>query len=152
MNPARSRHGGPAAKGHGTIGDILALAGPVHDAAAIITDGGVRDFSAVAAMDMPTYYANPHPAVLGRRHVPWDTDITIACGSTTVRRHGVHPFDGILVIPPAVAGELVEDCIEQEQEETFIFEMVSQGNSVDGLYPLNAEWRRRYTEWAAARD
>ena len=141
-------------KGTGTIGDILALRAQVRGAAAIITDGGVRDFSAVAAMDMPTYYANPHPAVLGRRHVPWDTDITIACGGTTVQPGDiiVADSDGILVIPPAVAAELVEDCIEQEQEETFIFEMVSQGNSVDGLYPLNAEWRARYTEWAAARD
>ena len=72
-------------KGTGTIGDILALRAQVRGAAAIITDGGVRDFTAVAAMDMPTYYANPHPAVLGRRHVPWDTDITIACGGTTVQ-------------------------------------------------------------------
>ena len=141
-------------KGTGTIGDILALRAQVRGAAAIITDGGVRDFSAVAAMDMPTYYANPHPAVLGRRHVPWDTDITIACGGTTVQPGDiiVADSDGILVIPPAVAADLVEDCIEQEREETFIFEMVSQGNSVDGLYPLNAAWRARYTEWAAARD
>ncbi|MET1089798.1 MAG: fumarylacetoacetate hydrolase family protein, partial [Arthrobacter sp.] len=72
-------------KGTGTVGDILALRAQVRGAAAIITDGGVRDFSAVAAMDMPTYYANPHPAVLGRRHIPWDTDITIACGGTTVQ-------------------------------------------------------------------
>ncbi|MEO5780528.1 MULTISPECIES: fumarylacetoacetate hydrolase family protein [Arthrobacter] len=141
-------------KGTGTIGDILAMRAQVRGAAAIITDGGVRDFSAVAAMDMPTYYANPHPAVLGRRHIPWDTDITIACGGTTVQPGDiiVADSDGILVIPPAVAADLVEDCIEQEKEETFILEMVSQGNSVDGLYPLNPEWRARYTDWAAGRE
>ena len=124
-------------KGTGTIGDILALRAQVRGAAAIITDGGVRDFSAVAAMDMPTYYANPHPAVLGRRHIPWDTDITIACGGTTVQPGDiiVADSDGILVIPPALAEELVNDCIQQEKEETFIFQMVQEGNSVDGLYP-----------------
>ena len=51
-------------KGTGTIGDILALRAQVRGAAAIITDGGVRDFSAVAAMELPTYYSNPHPALL----------------------------------------------------------------------------------------
>jgi 5-oxopent-3-ene-1,2,5-tricarboxylate decarboxylase/2-hydroxyhepta-2,4-diene-1,7-dioate isomerase len=138
-------------KGTGTVGDILALRAQVRGAAAIITDGGVRDFSAVAGLEMPTYFANPHPAVLGRRHIPWDTDITIACGGATVQPGDiiVADSDGILVIPPAIAEELVEDCITQEQEETFIFEMVQQGNSVDGLYPMNAEWQARYGEWKA---
>jgi 5-oxopent-3-ene-1,2,5-tricarboxylate decarboxylase/2-hydroxyhepta-2,4-diene-1,7-dioate isomerase len=139
-------------KGSGTIGDILALRAQVRGAAAIITDGGVRDFSAVAALDMPTYYANPHPAVLGRRHIPWDTDITIACGGTTVQPGDiiVADADGILVLPPALAGEVADDSLAQEREETFIAEMVQQGHSVDGLYPLSAEWRRRYEEWAAS--
>ncbi|MCY1232486.1 4-carboxy-4-hydroxy-2-oxoadipate aldolase/oxaloacetate decarboxylase [compost metagenome] len=136
-------------KGTGTIGDILALRAQVRGAAAVITDGGVRDFSAVAAMDMPTYYSNPHPAVLGRRHIPWDTDITIACGGTTVQPGDiiVADADGILVIPPALAEELADDSIAQEREEAFIAEMVQQGHSVDGLYPLNSEWRAKYDEW-----
>ncbi|MGF9649742.1 fumarylacetoacetate hydrolase family protein [Pseudarthrobacter oxydans] len=138
-------------KGTGTVGDILALRAQVRGAAAIITDGGVRDYTAVAGLDMPTYFANPHPAVLGRRHIPWDTDITIACGGATVQPGDiiVADSDGILVIPPAIAEELVDDCITQEKEETFIFEMVKQGNSVDGLYPMNPEWQARYEEWKA---
>ncbi|MEQ4520427.1 fumarylacetoacetate hydrolase family protein [Pseudarthrobacter sp. B907] len=140
-------------KGTGTIGDILALRAQVRGAAAVITDGGVRDFSAVAALDMPTFYANPHPAVLGRRHIPWDTDITIACGGTTVQPGDiiVADADGILVIPPALAEELADDSIAQEREESFIAEMVQQGHSVDGLYPLNAAWRTRYQEWEAGK-
>lgn len=136
-------------KGTGTIGDILALRAQVRGAAAIITDGGVRDFTAVAALDMPTYYANAHPAVLGRRHIPWDTDITIACGGTTVQPGDiiVADADGILVIPPALAEEVADDSITQEREEAFIADMVAQGHSVDGLYPLDAEWRARYEEW-----
>jgi 5-oxopent-3-ene-1,2,5-tricarboxylate decarboxylase/2-hydroxyhepta-2,4-diene-1,7-dioate isomerase len=136
-------------KGTGTVGDILALRAQVRGAAAIITDGGVRDYTAVAGLEMPTYFANPHPAVLGRRHIPWDTDITIACGGATVQPRDiiVADSDGILVIPPAIAEELVDDCIQQEKEEAFIFEMVKQGNSVDGLYPMNAAWRAKYERW-----
>ncbi|MDQ0676716.1 5-oxopent-3-ene-1,2,5-tricarboxylate decarboxylase/2-hydroxyhepta-2,4-diene-1,7-dioate isomerase [Arthrobacter pascens] len=140
-------------KGTGTIGDILALRAQVRGAAAIITDGGVRDFSAVAAMDMPTYYSNPHPAVLGRRHIPWDTDITIACGGTTVQPGDiiVADSDGILVIPPALAEEVANESIIQEREESFIAEMVERGHSVDGLYPLGAAWRAKYEEWEAGK-
>lgn len=138
-------------KGTGTVGDILALRAQVRGAAAIITDGGVRDFTAVAGLDMPTFFANPHPAVLGRRHIPWDTDITIACGGTTVQPGDiiVADTDGILVIPPAIAEELVDECIQQEKEEMFIFSMVKDGNSVDGLYPMNAAWRARFAAWEA---
>jgi 5-oxopent-3-ene-1,2,5-tricarboxylate decarboxylase / 2-hydroxyhepta-2,4-diene-1,7-dioate isomerase len=53
------------------------------------------------------------------------------------------------VIPPALAEEVANDSIAQEREEVFIAEMVEQGHSVDGLYPLNAEWRTRYEEWEA---
>ncbi len=143
-------------KGTGTIGDILALRAQVRGAAAIITDGGVRDFATVAAMDIPTYYANPHPAVLGRRHIPWDTDITIACGGTTVQPGDiiVADSDGVLVIPPALAEEVADDALAQEQEEEFIASMVREGHGVDGLYPMNAAWRARYdrSKTDASRD
>ncbi|MCC9173801.1 fumarylacetoacetate hydrolase family protein [Arthrobacter sp. zg-Y179] len=138
-------------KGTGTLGDILALRAKHNGAAAIITDGGVRDYSTVAGIDLPVYCANPHPAVLGRKHVPWDTDITIACGGATVQPGDiiVADDDGILVIPPAIAEELVEACIKQEHQEQFIAEMVKAGHGVDGLYPMNAAWKEKYEAWAA---
>ncbi|MCQ1955763.1 fumarylacetoacetate hydrolase family protein [Arthrobacter sp. zg-Y826] len=138
-------------KGTGTLGDILALRAKHNGAAAIITDGGVRDYSTVAGIDLPVYCANPHPAVLGRKHVPWDTDITIACGGATVQPGDiiVADDDGILVIPPSIAEELVEACIKQEHQEEFIAEMVKAGHGVDGLYPMNAAWKEKYEAWAA---
>ncbi|WP_342024889.1 fumarylacetoacetate hydrolase family protein [Arthrobacter citreus] len=138
-------------KGTGTLGDILALRAKHNGAAGIITDGGVRDYSTVAGIDLPVYCANPHPAVLGRKHVPWDTDITIACGGATVQPGDiiVADDDGILVIPPAIAEELADACIKQEHQEEFIAEMVKAGHGVDGLYPMNAAWKEKYEAWAA---
>ncbi|MCC3294267.1 fumarylacetoacetate hydrolase family protein [Arthrobacter sp. zg-Y411] len=138
-------------KGTGTLGDILALRAKHNGAAAIITDGGVRDYSTVAGIDLPVYCANPHPAVLGRKHVPWDTDITIACGGATVQPGDiiVADDDGILVIPPAIAEELADACLKQEHQEEFIAEMVKAGHGVDGLYPMNAAWKEKYEAWAA---
>jgi 2-keto-4-pentenoate hydratase/2-oxohepta-3-ene-1,7-dioic acid hydratase in catechol pathway/regulator of RNase E activity RraA len=135
--------------GTGTVGDILALRAQVRGAAGIVTDGGVRDLVAVAALDIPTYYANAHPAVLGRRHVPWDTDLTIACGGAAVQPGDiiVGDTDGVLVIPPFLIEAIVEGAIEQERQETFIAEMVAAGESVDGLYPLAGAWKERYDTW-----
>ncbi|QFU91304.1 fumarylacetoacetate hydrolase family protein [Amycolatopsis sp. YIM 10] len=139
--------------GTGTVGDILALRAQVRGAAGIVTDGGVRDVAAVAALDIPTYHSGAHPAVLGRRHVPWDTDLTIACGGASVQPGDVivGDDDGVLVIPPPLAEEVADAAIEQERQETFIAEQVAAGECVDGLYPMNDEWQGRYAAWLATR-
>ena len=136
-------------RGTGTVGDILALRAQVRGAAGIVTDGGVRDLAAVSALAIPTYHAGGHPAVLGRRHVPWDTDLAIACGGAAVQPGDVivGDADGVLVIPPHLVEEVVASAIEQEREEAFIAEMVAAGHGVDGLYPMNADWKARYRRW-----
>lgn len=140
-------------KGTGTVGDILALRAKIRGAAGIVTDGGVRDLDAVTDLGIPAYHSGPHPAVLGRKHVPWDTDVTIACGGTAVQPGDiiVGDADGVLVIPPAIVDELVDDAIEQERQETFIAEHVGNGEGVDGLYPMNADWKTRYEAWLSAK-
>lgn len=140
---ARGEHGS------GTVGDVLALRAQVAGAAGIVTDGGVRDLAEVAALDILTYHAGGHPAVLGRKHVPWDADVTVACGGTTVQPGDVivGDADGLIVIPPALVEEVVADALEQEREEQFIAQQVAAGERIDGLFPMNAAWKERYGAW-----
>src|SRR5690606_4722057 len=132
--------------GSGTLGDILALRAQARGAAGVVTDGGVRDYDAVAEIGLPVFSNGPHPAVLGRRHVPWDVDVTIACGGATVQPGDiiVGDGDGVLVIPPALAEEVADAALAQEDEDAWIAEQVAAGHPVDGLFPMNAEWRARY--------
>ncbi|MDT3315868.1 fumarylacetoacetate hydrolase family protein [Microbacterium sp. KSW4-11] len=137
--------------GSGTLGDILAIRAHARGAAGIVTDGGVRDIDAVSAVGIPVYTAGAHPAVLGRRHVPWDADVTIACGGTTVQPGDilVGDADGVIVIPPALAAEVVDAALEQEIEDGWIADRVAEGHAVDGLFPLAGEWKDRYRAWRA---
>jgi len=132
--------------GSGTLGDILALRARARGAAGVVTDGGVRDHDAVAAIGLPVYSRGAHPAVLGRRHVPWDVDVTIACGGTTVQPGDVlvGDADGVLVIPPALAEEVADAALAQEDEDAWVAEQVAAGHPVEGLFPMNAEWRATY--------
>lgn len=134
--------------GSGTLGDILALRAKARGAAGIVTDGGVRDYDAVAAVGLPVFSRGAHPAVLGRRHVPWDTDVTIGCGGTTVQPGDVivGDRDGVIVIPPALVEEVVDAALAQEEEDAWIAEQVAAGHAVDGLFPMNAQWRARFEE------
>ncbi|MFW0794874.1 fumarylacetoacetate hydrolase family protein [Gordonia sp. CPCC 205515] len=135
--------------GSGTLGDILAIRAKARGAAGIVTDGGVRDYDAVAEIGVPVFTAGPHPAVLGRKHVPWDSDLTIACGGATVQPGDiiVGDGDGVVVIPPAIADEVADAALAQEQQDGWVAEQVAAGHPVDGLFPPNAEWKARYAQW-----
>ena len=121
--------------------------------AGIITDGGVRDLQIVTEIGVPTYHGGGHPAVLGRLHVPWSYDETIACGGTTVQPGDiiVSDEDGVLVIPPTIVRELIAEAIEQEAGENFIAAQVLAGHPIAGLFPMNAQWREKY-EAAASQE
>ncbi len=135
--------------GSATLGDILAIRARVRGAAGIVTDGGVRDADAVAAAGIPVYAAGRHPAVLGRKHVPWDSDLTIACGGTSVQPGDiiVGDSDGVIVIPPDLAEVVTDAALHKEEEDGWIADQVAAGNPVEGLFPMNDEWRSKYRSW-----
>ncbi|GAB4085442.1 ribonuclease activity regulator RraA [Myceligenerans cantabricum] len=132
--------------GAATLGDVLALRAHSRGAAGVVTDGGVRDLAAVREVGLPVHCAGPHPAVLGRRHVPWDTDLAVACGGTTVQPGDiiVGDADGVVVIPPALAQEVTDAALAKEDEDAWIAARVAEGHPVEGLFPMNTTWRTRY--------
>jgi len=95
-----------------------------------------------------------HPAVLGRRHVPWESGVAVACAGVTIRPGDilVGDADGVVVLPPAIAAEVLADAREQERREEFIAIQVGRGDSIDGLYPLGDARRADYQAWLARGD
>jgi len=130
----------------GTLGDVLALRARTRGAAGVVTDGGVRDFDEVARIGLPVFSKGAHPSVLGRKHVPWELDVTIGCGGAAVQPGDiiVGDGDGVIVIPPALVEEVVDAALAQEDEDAWIAAQVEAGHPVDGLFPMNAEWRAKY--------
>ena len=96
--------------------------------------------------DIPVFSQGAHPSVLGRRHVPWEVDVTIACGGAAVQPGDIvfGDRDGVIVIPPALLEEVARESATQEAEDAWVAEQVAAGAAVDGLFPMNAEWRARY--------
>jgi regulator of RNase E activity RraA/2-keto-4-pentenoate hydratase/2-oxohepta-3-ene-1,7-dioic acid hydratase in catechol pathway len=135
----------------GTIGDILALRAQVRGAAGVVTDGAIRDSTALAQLRIPVYHAAVHPAVLGRRHVPWEAGVTVACAGVTIQPGDilVGDADGVVVVPPRLAAEVLADAREQERQEEFIAERVAAGESIDGLFPLPEARLPEYQAWLA---
>lgn len=140
-------------KGSGTIGDILALRAARRGAAGIVTDGPLRDAAAIRQMALPVFHAGTNPAQLGRRHVPFEADVAVACAGVLVEPGDllVGDADGVVVVPDAVAEEVARDAAEQERRERFVTEQVDAGASIVGLYPLSEEAEAAYRRWLAER-
>jgi 5-oxopent-3-ene-1,2,5-tricarboxylate decarboxylase/2-hydroxyhepta-2,4-diene-1,7-dioate isomerase len=133
----------------GTIGDILAARALARGASGIVTDGGLRDVEAVARLEIPTYFAAAHAAVLGRLHFPLESNVPVACGGALVIPGDVivGDGDGVLVIPAAMAEEVAADALAQESREAWALERVKAGESVRGIYPLSDARREEYEAW-----
>ena len=138
----------------GTVGDILALRAQVRGAAGIVTDGAIRDSQALADLEIPVYHGAVHPAVLGRRHVPWETNVTVACAGVTIQPGDIlaGDADGVIVIPRDIARPVAADAAGQERQERFIAERVAAGDPINGLYPLGEKWRPAYEAWVKESD
>jgi regulator of RNase E activity RraA len=140
--------------GAGTIGDILAARALARGATGVVTDGGLRDAVAVAALDIPIYHQARHPAPLGVVHYPADMNIPIACGGAMVVPGDVivGDTDGVVVIPAAMAEEVAHDALEQEQREAWALQRVRAGESVRGIYPLSEARREEYQAWLRSQN
>ena len=138
--------------GSGTLGDILALRAKAQGATGVITDGGVRDSAEVAGI-LPVFATAKNPAVLGRRHVPWESDVAVACGNATVLPGDVivADDDGAIVIPRDLVEEVVDAALAKETEDGWVAEQVAAGHPIEGLFPPKGEWKAKFEDWKASR-
>jgi 5-oxopent-3-ene-1,2,5-tricarboxylate decarboxylase/2-hydroxyhepta-2,4-diene-1,7-dioate isomerase len=135
----------------GTIGDILAARLAARGAAGIVTDGAVRDSAAIAALELATYSAGAHAAVLGRIHHPLERNVTISCAGVTVVPGDVlvGDEDGVAVLPAALAEEIARDAVLQEQREAWGLERVKAGESVREVFPIAPAREVDFERWLA---
>lgn len=130
----------------GTLGDILATRIKMRGGRGIVTDGPVRDLSAVREIDMPVYTAGSHGATSSTYHHPVDMNVPIGCAGVLVMPGDVivGDQDGVVAIPRAVAEEVAHDALAQEELEAFILTKVQAGASIRGVYPPNDQTRAEF--------
>lgn len=135
--------------GSGTLGDVLALRAKHLGAAGVVTDGGIRDYAAVKEIGLPVFGQVAHPAVLGRKHVPWEMDVAIGCGNATIIPGDiiVGDDDGVIVIPRDLVEEVVDAALAKEYEDEWVAARVAEGHPVDGLFPPTGKWKEEFQAW-----
>ena len=133
-----------------TAGSILVTRMAVRGCAGLVTDGGLRDFEGIGALDMPAYAACPSAPTNLTRHEALDLNVPIACGEVAVFPGDVlvGDRDGVMVIPAHLSEEIAEVCAGMEDFEAFVLEEVENGAPIIGLYPCTRdENQKKFETW-----
>lgn len=133
-----------------SAGSILATRMQVRGVAGIVTDGGLRDATSIAALEIPAWCSGPSAPTNLIRHHALDINAPIGCGGVPIYPGDimVGDDDGVVCIPAHLADQVARDAIEMNRYEEFVLERVRSGASVIGLYPLTTQDNRAlYEDW-----
>ncbi|TAP43345.1 RraA family protein [Arthrobacter sp. S39] len=125
---------------NGHWGEILAAAAQHRGLAGLVIDGGVRDTVEMAAMGFPVFSRSV--TVVGTvKDYPGDLVAPVRIGGIVVHTGDlvVGDADGVVVLPQAVAADVVRRSDQRVADEARILEAIRNGTSTLELYCLPAE-------------
>jgi regulator of RNase E activity RraA len=121
-----------------SAGGILIRRLLVRGAAGVVTDGGFRDSAEVSTLHIPAFHRRPSAPTNLTLHQAVDINVPIGCGEAPVFPGDaiVGDADGVVVIPSDIVAEIAEEATAMTLYEDFVIDMVAQGHSIIGLYPM----------------
>jgi regulator of RNase E activity RraA len=140
--------------GAGVLGDVLAARMAYRGAAALVTDGAVRDLPAMQEVELPIYSRHVHAATFGELHMPVDLNVAIQCAGVTILPGDILVGDeeGVCVVPPAVAAKLADAAGEQELRDRFTLAKIAAGEPLREAFPPSERLRVEYEEWRRGQE
>lgn len=135
-----------------SAGGILVRRLMMRGAAGVVTDGGFRDSAEIATLDMPAFHQRPSAPTNLTLHQAVDLNVPIGCGGAPVFPGDmiVGDADGVIVIPADIATEIAEEATSMTVYEDFVVDMVKQGRTIIGLYPLtDRDNQAEFEKWRA---
>jgi regulator of RNase E activity RraA len=135
-------------------GNILIARMRVRGAAALVSDGAIRDSPEVAQQLFPVFVAGRSANLNLVVHHAVDINVPIACAGVPVFPDDVLVGDeeGVVVIPRHLAAEIAQPAVEQEQLEQFLLVKVEEGAPLPGTYPPNQQTLSDYDIWRSQQE
>jgi regulator of RNase E activity RraA len=124
-----------------SAGGILVTRLMMRGVAGVVTDGGFRDASEIATLDIPAFHQRPSAPTNLTLHQAIDINVPIGCGDAPVFPGDVvvGDNDGVIIIPAHLADEIAAEATEMTAYEDFVTERVRGGQTILGLYPATDE-------------
>jgi regulator of RNase E activity RraA len=120
-------------------------------AAALVTDGCIRDLPAMQKVEMPLYARGDHPRTFGEVHVPFDLNVPVQCAGVLVMPGDIVVGDeeGVVIIPANVAAKVAAAGEEQELLDAFVLTKIAEGATLQEAFPPNERVRAEFDAWRA---
>lgn len=133
----------------GVTGGVTTMRFLVRGGSGIVVDGALRDTPEFEAMPIQTFVRRGHASSVSPILMSVDYQVPVRIGSVTVIPGDILVGDsqGILVIPAAIAEKVADIALEHDEQEAFQRQLLLQGESIYGVYPMNAATRKRFEEY-----
>ncbi len=144
------------ARGHlgsGVFGDMMLTYFKGRGGAGVVIDGCIRDYPKAQKLGLGFWLKGTTPNFHTQTDiVPHAVNVPIACADTLVMPGDiiVADDDGVVVVPAALAPELLKKASEHSDWEEFSRMRLSEGGDLRKYYPLSEEGRKEYEEWRAS--
>ena len=129
-------------------GEITTVRFLARGGTGLIVDGALRDVPEIAGMPLQVYQRRGQASSVRPNLMSVDYQVPVRIGNVTVRpgdlllgeRHG------ILVIPAALAEEVVDAALAKQDLESFQRKLLLEGRSIYGVYPPDDDTKREYED------
>ncbi|PPC78878.1 ribonuclease activity regulator RraA [Pokkaliibacter plantistimulans] len=135
-----------------SAGNILVTRLLARGAAAIVTDGALRDGSEIAALPLPAYAREVTATTRISYHHVADLQVPVGCAGVAVYPGDiiVGDADGLTVVPAHLAEELAEVCSVQDELENYLAMRIAAGEALWGVYPPSPAAVADFHAWVDA--
>ena len=138
----------------GIFGEMMMTYFKGRGGAGVVIDGCVRDIPHVATLGVPLWIRGVTPNFHTQTDLmPFAVNVAIACGGVTVIPGDivVADDDGAVVVPVALAAQVIDKAKTDHGWEDFSREMLARGGDLRRYYPLSDAARPEYEEWLTAK-
>lgn len=132
--------------GGSVLGDMLALRAKINGAAAVITDGVMRDIPGMESVGLPIFASGIWPVPSAAALTPWEADVAIQCGGALVLPGDwiLADADAAIVIPKSLLSVVLDGAEGHAIEERFCRELLQRGHALREAFPMPATLRPLY--------
>lgn len=134
----------------GVFGEMMLTYFMGRGGAGVVIDGCIRDYPHAKELGIGLWLRGVTPNFHTQTNIfPYAVNVPIACNNVLVMPGDiiVADDDGIVVVPVALAPELLKKASEHVEWEEFSRMRLAQGGDLRKYYPLSGEARAEYEAW-----
>lgn len=134
----------------GVFGEMMLTYFMGRGGAGVVIDGCIRDYGAAKDLGIGLWLRGTTPNFHTQTNIfPFAVNVPVACGNCLVMPGDiiVADDDGVVVVPRALAPQLLTKASEHVEWEEFSRMKLAQGGDLRKYYPLSTEAQAEYEVW-----